>query len=493
MDDKRFDYSDRRFDFSPVYPWRKNGKTTVLSSEYVEVTKPDKYTNLSANPSELQFSLEGKKMPTLFTNMSRFRVTGIFETRDTATAAWKPCPAAEYANVSVCPNWFELLIRNQDLFHDNYHVKIHDEPMYVSGHLNQYLYQAMDDKLKKFLCPEPCHPGNSVTMEAKKWTYADNSEWQKYSKHIFTQAPVTFMWIPLFGFPFFQGSNHTLDAEQVPKCLPVNHVGGDKLVYRIKFVDNWDSIFRRKTEEGAVKQYRFRLTDMTLMLEQVRMNPSAEARLFKNSKAQLSYHGVTKIARVENIPDRTMAYKLKFNGVTFPESMLIFALPKSVVGGTYKYSEMEFEYGPFYLEHNIKKVKWKYGEDSFSPEEPQLGDVTNEYMDYKFLTDDTVRGPFGLKLSGKSLNLRTTKSGHSGTDFPHLHFSFTTDGSRGRIVPQLCDSGVYNKPKDLSVSLVFSEAGSAKEAQYFVYLAYTDTNVVLDLKTKKFLSPYGLK
>lgn len=486
---------DKRFDFSAVASWRKNGKQAVLSSEYVEVEK--KYADLVSNPSELQFTIggenggdKGAKMPALFGDMTRFKVKGVFEVRDTAAGAWRPCPPTEYANVAVYPNWFEMLIRNQDLFHENYHAKVHDEPMYVTGHLNQYLYYAMDEKLKKFLCPEPCHPGYAVASESKKWTCVANSDWHKYSKTIFTGAPISFTWIPLFGFPFYQGSNHVLDAEQIPKAVPVNHVG--KLVYRIKFVDDFDCILRRKDEEDA-KRFRFRLTDMSLMVEQARMNPSTEARLFKNSKAQLSYHGVTKIARVESIVSKTMAYQMKFKDIVFPEAMFIFALSKNVVGGTYKYAEEGSEDGPFYLPHNIKKVGLGFAGESFSPEEPQLGDVTNEYMDFKFWLDDCSRGPFGLRLNYKNVNLRIVKAGHGNSDFPHLHFNLMTDKSRNRIVPQLCESSIYNKPADLSVNLTFTQEGSAEDAQYFVYLIYTDTNMVLDLKTKKFASHYGLK
>ena len=477
---------DPRFDYNPIASWRKNGKAAVLSNEYVEV---EKYANLVTNPSELQFSLGGK-MPVLFGDLSRFKVTGIFEVRDTAASAWKACPAAEYANVAVCPNWFEKLIRNEDLFHENYHAKVHDEPMYASGHLNQYLYHAMEEKLKKFLCPEPCHPGNSVPADARKWSYTADSEWHKYSKHIFTGAAITFTWIPLFAFPFFQGSNHVLDVEQVPKCVPVNHVG--KLVYRLKFIDNFNAILRRKVED-SVKRYRFRLTGMSLVVEQVRMNPSVETRLFKNSKAQLNYHGVTKIARVENVATKTMAYQLNFNNVIFPESMFIFALSKTVVGGTYEYSQEVEEHGPFYLPHNIRKVTLGFAGESFSPEEPQFGDVTNEFMDFKFWLDDSRKGPFGLKLSSKALNLRIVKAGYGTSDFPHLHFNLTTDKHRNRVVPQLCESSIFNKPANLSVSLTFTQEGSAEDAQYFVYLAYTDTNIILDMKSKKFFSHYGLK
>lgn len=478
---------DPRFDYNPLGSWRKNGKAAVLNNEYVEV---EKYANMAINPSELQFSLGGK-MPALFSDVSRFKVTGLFEMKDTALTAWKPIPAAEYDKVAVSPNWFEKLIRNEDLFHENYQVKVHDEPMYSSGYLNQYLYHAMDEKLKKFLCPEPCHTGNGVPTDSQKWTCTAESEWHKYSKTIFTGAPVTFTWIPLFSFPFFQGSNHVLDSEQCPKCVPVNHMG--RLVYRIRFIDDFGYIFNKKDEENNPKKYRFRLTHMNLMVEQVRMNPSVEARLFKNSKAQLNYHGVTKVARVENISTATMTYKLQFNNVVFPESMFIFALDKTVVGGSYQFANETSSIGPFFMQHNIKKVTLGFSGESFSPEEPQIGNVTDEYMDFKFWLDDTRKGPFGVKLSARVLNLRNVKTGYTNTDFPHLHFNLTTDKNRSRLVPQLCDANIYNKPGDLSVSLTFADGGSAKDASYFVYLAYTDTNVIFDLKTKKFSSYYGLK
>ena len=482
---------DPRFDFSPIPSWRKHGKQAVYGSEY---PKMENYNNFGLElPYELQFPIDCK-MPTLFDSMSRFKVQGIFEYKTTATAAWAPCPVAESANVMVCPNWFELLFRNIDLFHYYYQLKIHDEPMYLPGHLNQYMYHAMDEKLKKFLCPEACHPGNSVPLNARSWSYEEKSEWLEYAKTIFTGAAINFTWIPLFLFPFFQGSNHVFDLEQVPKAVPFNHVG--KMIVRMKTVDSFSNIFRKKAVEAvgvAVKSYRFRLISMTLHLEEARMNPTLETRLFKNSKSLLNYHGVCKIARVETIPNRSFAHQAEFKNVAFPESIFIFAKTKNVVGGTYKYADETAVPAPCFAQHNIKKVRIKWDGEKYSPEEPEYGDVTSQDMDFKYWQDDIQSGPFGMKLNPKACNLKAVKSGHANTDYPHIHLNLLTNKNRNRMVPLLCDPNVLNKTADLVVSLSFVTPGSVEDVQYFIYLAYTDNNVVLDLKTKKFSSSYGLK
>jgi hypothetical protein len=50
-----------------------------------------------------------------------------------------------------------------------------------------------------------------------------------------------------------------------------------------------------------------------------------------NKKGIFPYRGVTRISKMEHIPEKSMSYKSKIQGVYFPEGMFIFALPK---GGT---------------------------------------------------------------------------------------------------------------------------------------------------------------
>ena len=475
---------DKRFDFSGIVPWRKSGKQVVYGSEY---TKMDDNNSFDGILSQLEFPLQTKK-PALFDAMSRFRVKGMFEHQVAGAGAWLPTPFAEAVKVAVYPLWFEKLFRNKDIFHESYQIKTGEEPMFVEPHLNQFLYHIMDPELKKFLCPEACHPGNGVPLNAGSWHFNDKSEWLAYAKHIFTGAEIAFTWIPLFMFPFYQGSNHIYDEEQVPKCVPLNHTG--KLTMRMKLVDDMSIIFKTKSTEETNK-YRCRLISMDLMVEEARMSPLIETKLFKNNKSLLYYHGVCKLGRAESIPDTTFAFQTRFEDVMLPESIFIFALNKKVVGGTWSYKSQLDSPAPFFLKHNIKKVSLNFAGLNFSLEEPQIGHVDNDYMDNRNWLEETRRGPFGIKVNHKACSVRGTKGGYNDTDFPHIFISLTTNG-RHRLVPLLSEPSVLNKNGDLNIALSFNQNGSADSAQYFIYLSYTDVNLVLDMKRKKFLSPFNL-
>ncbi len=478
--------SDARFEYDALPSWRGGTKQVLQGSEYTKLENTNTF-NPGDPPRQVEFDLEVKR-PIIFDMMSRFVIEGSFETAAAGDdEPWTRCAAAESADVVVCPNWWENLVRNIDLFHGTYVVKCHDEPLYVQSHLNQCLYWQMDLALKKLLCVEDCHTGNAIPTVANGWGIGAQTDWQKYSASIFTGANIKFNWSPLFFFPFYQGSNFVYD-EVPPRALPLNHVG--KLSVRMTFKDDFQSIFRKRA--GVTKKYRFNLQKVDLYVEEARLNVADEKRLYQMSKKILYFTGVTKICRSENIPEGTFVHNCKFENVAFPESIFIFAVPRTVVGGTYKYSTV-VNNGPHYTQHRISQVLLSYGGMDYTNREPNFGTVKDDLSDMKALYDHVKNGPFGLFTNSNVVTRANVANGFENTDFPHWYMSLTPSGNRTRVIPLLNDGSAISKNNDLIVTLKFNAQAAPANTAYFIYLGYTDGNMTLDLKTKKFESPYLIK
>ena len=476
--------ADLRFNFDAVPAWRNGTKQILHGSEYTTVENANIFTD-GVPPQQIEFDLEVKR-PIIFDLMSRLIVCGTFEVKLAAeNSQWTTCTEAEYSDVIVCPNWWELLITNLYVSHGNYVVKTHEEPMNVASHLNQCLYWQMDTALKKLLCVEECHPGNGIPTTKGGWGFVAGGEWHNYAKSIFTGRPIKFHWTPLFCFPFYQGSNFVYD-EIPPRVVPSNYVG--KLSLRISFKDDFSSIFRKRT--GVTKSYRFNLSKVDVAVEEARMNLAEEKRLFSMSKKVLNYTGVTKMCRSENVQHGVFVHNCKFNSIPLPENVFIFALPASVSGGTYKYSGVT-ENGPHFVPHRITAVTIHYGGLEFANAmEPNLGTVSSDFSDIKALWDHVKLGPFGLFTNPSIVTRGNVANGFAKTDFPHVCMSLVSSGRRSRYIPLGNDGSVINKNHDLSITIKFNHEAAPKDTVYLFYLGYTDVNMTLDLKTKRFESPY---
>jgi len=488
---------DPRFDFSPTPSFRIGGKQVVYETESKKIEDSNVYDPMT---NQLQWVLDPKR-PVLFDTMTRFHVECYFQVRTRAAAAegaapaawgeWGLCAAAEYADVMVYPYYLGQIFNDWNFYYYNDHPKIHEESSYAPYHLEAYLYHCMDKDLKRYLCPEPCHPGHVVPTKPQGWSYAENSDWHNESKRIFVGRNISFTWIPLFQFPFYQGTNHMLTENTKPRVVPINHTG--KLVVRAKLKDTFDSMFRVR-DGVANKQYRFGIKEFSLVLEEVRMNPSIERNLFSTGKKILHYPGVTKIMRAENIANGTFVYTTRFEDVVFPEQIFIYALPKTVVAGTHKFSTATVG-SPFFLKHNIVSVLPNFAGYNLSMTDPNFGSIVDDLAEIKSVEDHIKYGPFGMKVNSEIVTRESAVDGFANTDFPHVLLSFVPSkyASLARMVPMLTDPSLFNVPRDLNITLKFDGTiGSANDANYFIYLAYTNENMRYDQKSKKFLSPYGL-
>ncbi len=479
--------ADARFQYDPLPNWRGGTKQILNGSEYIVLENNNQFTD-GTSPHQIDLDIEVKR-PVIFDIMSRFVVEGNFECKTAeANAPWTKCLEAEYSEVALIPNWFETLVRSIELFHGTYVVKTHDEPFYAPSFLNTCLYWQMDPALKKLLCPEDCHTGNAIPKTKGSWSLEENSDWHKYSKHVFINKNFRFTWAPLFFFPFYQGSNFVYD-EVPPRAVPLNLVG--KLTPRFTFKDNFGDIFKLK--HGSTKLYRFNLTKFDVAVEEARLNVGEEKRLYSmNKKNLLFFTGVTKLCKPENIPAGVFTHTCRFSNVAFPESIFIFSMNRSVTGGTFKYDDIPFK-GPYFTNHRIQQVKIDFGGKEFSNTEPNFGTINNDFVDMKSLFDHIKNGPFGLFTNPEIITRANVLNGFKNTDFPHVYMSLIPSGNRTRIVPLLNDGSAINKNDDLSITLKFNTESVANSQVYYFYLCYTDVNMTLDLKTKKFESPYLIK
>ena len=480
--------SDARFEYDPLPNWRGGTKQILNGTECIMLENNNQFT-AGTSPHQVDLEIDVKR-PVIFDTMTRFVVEGNFETRanEEPNTPWTKCLEADYDKVCLLPNWWETLIRNIELFHGTYVIKCHDEPFYSSGFLNTCLYWQMDTALKKLLCAEECHTGNAIPMKKGGWTLEPESEWHKYAKHVFTNRSFKFNWAPLFFFPFYQGSNFVYD-EVPPRAVPLNLVG--KLIARFTFKDKFDDIFKIKA--GNTNSYRFNLTKFDVCVEEARLNVGEEKKLYSmNKKNLLHFAGVTKICKPENIPVGVFTHTCRFTNVPFPESIFIFAMHRTVTGGTFKYEDIA-QKGPFFQAHRIEQVKLDFGGKDFSNTEPNFGTITSDFVDMKSLFDHVKNGPFGLFTNPEVITRANVKNGFKDTDFPHVYMSLIPSGNRTRIVPLLNDGSAINKNDDLAITLKFSNDAVANGLVYYFYLCYTDVNMTLDLKAKKFESPYLIK
>ena len=121
--------------------------------------------------------------------------------------------------------------------------------------------------------------------------------------------------------------------------------------------------------------------------------------------------------------------------------------------------------------------------------------VTKDAMDCKLLFDYIgPHSPFGIMTDTKLFDLDLVGNGFDTSDFPHVYYNLCVGSGRDRMVPALTDdANLVNKMGDLTLQLKFGNNGAPADLIYIVYIYYTDVNLMLDQKNKRFISPHGLR
>ena len=482
---------EQQFEFPAPENWRRGQHQKVQAVSY-KVHNKSHFIGREEAPSCVEFNLKEDEIFS-FGPQSRFLITGQFQIQKGPTAAWNPCVKADSDKVTLVPNWFEMFIKDLDIFHGNTKVVSSGEDRFISQYINCWKYNYMNKSQKKLLCPEPCHTGNSVPslLGPDGWSITDGSEWRKYADTIFVgNDTFTFSWVPLDTQPFFQYANYFQNGF-MPKILPMPILS--HLLIRFNFIDNQSNLFKVETAT-PVNKFRFVLKDFRYVGEHLRLNKSFQNSIL-NRRTNLSFPGVTRIIQQETIPSASSVYKSVIQKVPFPEGFIIFCLPKDVASGNYNYNNRTEE--TVFLKNNIQKVSFAYGDETFFLTEPNLGTFRDPVIESKIFTDMLMAAPFGLKIDPDKISVKSVKDGFESGPYPMVYVNLRNFGDKSsRVIPFLNDGSCLNKNSDLNITMNFTTDGSKANVTYFICLFYTDTNLTLNL-TKKgdpvFSSPYITK
>lgn len=468
---------DQRLMYADLPSWQLGTRQALQGSDYMEVVSTGK---ISSVPQQVDFDIQSQKC-LLFGPMSRFVVQGAFQVQAKAADPWKNCDEDEIIKVVLQPNWFEHLVKEVSIFHNNYRIASSNEARFIAPFLNTYLYNYMEPTSKKLLCPESCHPAYCVPGKKDSWS-ATNDDWKKYAAGVFANKAIRFNYIPLFMFPFYQGSNFFPDCTSA-SMLPMPVLG--RLQIRFTFFDKHDHIFRKV--QNNTSSYRFAFDAMSLYLEEARL-PLAYEKQFLNAKKQLVYPGVTRLQLIEPVPNGSTTYRTRFQEIFMPEALFIFCLHKKAASGTFSFAEGTVQ--NVFLAHNIVSLDLSFDGKRFSLREPHIGSYQSSAMDTKHLFDHLAVPPFGVKLDPNKLTLEEIAEGAKNSCYPHLYVPLTTGIGRNRLIPAQDDGSCTTKKADLDIDIKFSTTTSQDNTVYVIYACYTDASVVFDPKNRNFFSPY---
>lgn len=467
---------DSRFIYGDAPKWRMGQKQFLWGSEYITITPTTKSATL------YEFELPtGSTL--LFGNQSGFYVKGFFQSKAAGAAdtTYTTVPADDADKVALIPNWFEHLLKDPQLYHGNMPLNPHDVPRYSDAYLNAYLYAHMYPDTKKCLLPEPQSPGNCAGIKKDSISLTEtDSVWQKYHPFVFHGKKVEFRYIPLHTFPFMQQPNFCTDGRP-PGAVPLQVL--QKMSIQLQFKEDQSGIFMRKSDN--TKEYRFKIENIELVVEEARINPLME-KSFLNQKAPIFYSGLTKFAMAENVNQSVQQHKIRFQDVPMPEGLFIFALPKTALSGSVTNTTVT---GAVFKEHNISELLIHFDNMPLAIKSPSMGEVGRRAIELKQMMDHYEHPPFGVLQDPALISFNMIKEGGKESAFPHIYIPLCPSGKETRIVPVGADGQVVNKNGDLDITLKFG-SGGAKDATYLAYIFYTDVNMMLDLPSQTFTPVY---
>ncbi len=186
--------------------WRNGTNQKVLGSKIV-VNEASKIASEIWSPACMEFTIQSNEVLSFGPN-SRFNVKGKFEVKRTAVGEWERCAHIDGADVIINPNWWEMLIKDFEIWHSNNKIASSEKGRFVLQYLNTFWCCFTNEEQKKILCPEKCQPGNGVPTKVSDlgWNNANGaSKWRLYANKILkVDLSVQFSWTPLNSQPFYQ-------------------------------------------------------------------------------------------------------------------------------------------------------------------------------------------------------------------------------------------------------------------------------------------------
>lgn len=475
---------DSRFVYSEVPKWRQGQKQFLWGSEIITIPP----TSKSATSYEFDLPT-GSTL--LFGTQSGFYVKGVFEYKPAPTTppagqvavepVFTTIAASHGETVALIPNWFEHLLKETQVYHNNMPLNPHDVPRYSDAFLNSYLYANMYEETKNCMFPELLSPGRCVGHVDTDFALTDEKNiWRKYANEAFGTRKVEFRYIPCNVFPFMQQTNFCTDGRP-PAAIPMPVL--QKMTVSLQFKEKQDFIFIKASTN--TNTYRFRIESIELVVEEAKINPSME-KSFLNQRGQLQFSGVTKFAMTENVNTGSQLHRIRFQDVPMPEGIFIFALPKTALSGNYAPATPT---GQVFEKHNIKRVEVFFENMPLAIKTPSYGDLHQHPVEIKQMMDHFEHPPFGMLQDPAKAVLKNIVEGGEKTAYPHVYINLCPSGKETRLIPVGADGSIINKNGDLDLSLHFGSTG-AKDVTYLAYIFYTDINMTLDMNSHTFSSMY---
>jgi hypothetical protein len=393
---------------------------------------------------------------------------------------WRPCKEEDLKNVVVAPNWFEMLLKDIEMFHGNRPVRSSDEGQGNFGYVNAWKYNYMTKLQKKLLCPQECGPIYGIPTKKNQWTTTDGSEWVKnYGPKIFCDGAIEFDYVPVDVPPFFQGCNY---LERTAKICPMPIL--TSILFRFLFQEDPGCIFRKMANTDRL--YRFMFDKIYLVAEHLRLEPTFQKSLL-TKKTEFQYPGVSRNVKFLNIPSTSGKFSATFQSVKMPEGLFIFAVPKDGQFGKFEYNDATND--NIFQPHNIDHVNISFARKKMFINDPHIGMINIDVIDSKRFFDYIFAPPFGLAMDPDKITTEMVMDGSKNTVFPHVYINLCNFGDKSRLIPLGSDPSIMLEPHDLDIEIIFKPA-SPTDVDFAVYFFYTDTNMML---TTKGMAPFFLR
>ena len=186
-------------------PWMNARNQDLLSTDYVEIDPVNK-ADLDGDkfPSQIDFEYSALK-PVLFGPMTKFAISGTFDVKKDAAAEWTAATGADVADVVLQFNWFEMLIKSLDVFHNNQRIASSNEQRFISAYLHTMLYAYMSPKSKRFFVRKQLT--RPIAFRRKKMRGMRRPKPGKITPLTSSQESLsTLIFSPCFNFPSFSAA-----------------------------------------------------------------------------------------------------------------------------------------------------------------------------------------------------------------------------------------------------------------------------------------------
>jgi hypothetical protein len=202
----------------------------------------------------------------------------------------------------------------------------------------------------------------------------------------------------------------------------------------------------------------------------------------------MEYDGCSKLTKTQSVPATNMTHRTVIQNVMIPEGMLLFAVPKDYLSGTFKYQNCTDH--NIFSDHNIKQLNLFFGDRQFFVNSPHIGDFSNDIMETKTYIEYLTDPPFGLKMDPKRVRRDQIVNGAIESPFPHIWIKFSNYKDKSRILPFQNEGLKRAEKNNLAIDFTFGFNGAPANVVYIMCLYNTGNVLTLNTKTLNWSNPY---